>query len=150
MNRSKAKGTAWETTLVNWLRERLSDDRIERRALHGSVDLGDIYGLYAHGSVGVIEAKSYKSWGPHDLDVWKAQTLAERDNADADWGLLVPKHYGIGAKRLGLTPAYITHGDLERLANISYVPNAFSEHASDVWGCYSLEDVCRLIEGPGE
>lgn len=148
MSRQKDRGTKWETTLVRWLRERLHDDRIERRALHGSADLGDIYGLYAHGSTGILEAKSYKRWCHADLLEWQRQTLAERDNADADWGLLVPKAENIGPKRLGLTTCWITCGDMLKLSNHSYVVNGFSEHARDTWLSMTLEDVCRLMEGP--
>ena len=50
MSRQRKKGTAFETALVRWLRERLGDGRIERRALHGSRDIGDVYGLVCHGN----------------------------------------------------------------------------------------------------
>lgn len=146
MNRSKDKGTAWESMLVRWLRQRLADDRIERRALHGSKDLGDIYGLCAHGTRGIIEAKNYRQWGPHDLEEWERQTLDERDNADADWAILVPKRYGVGEKSLGRTPVWVTYSDLLRLANVSYVRNVFSDQLEGSWHVTDLETVCSLME----
>lgn len=146
--RPKDIGTEWESMLVRWLTQRLGDTRIERRALHGSKDMGDIYGLYAHGSTGIIEAKAYHQWGPRDLEAWQAQTLAERGNADADWALLVPRRYRVGPKTLGRTPAWLTVEDMLKLSNHSYVVNSFSQHAKDYWLSMDLEHVCRLIEGP--
>ena len=78
-NRPKKIGTGFETAVCRYLRERLQDDRIERRALHGSKDCGDIYGLYAHGFDGIAECKAHKSWNqPARLAEWREQTLAER------------------------------------------------------------------------
>lgn len=147
-NPSKKRGTAFETLFVAWMRDRLGDTRIERRAPHGSVDLGDVYGLYAHGSTGIAELKDYRSWGLHDLDRWKRETLAERDNAGADWGLLVPKKYGFGEKTLGNLPVHVTYGDSLKVANISHVPNPFSEWAGGTWVSTTLEEFCRWMEGP--
>ena len=48
-SRQKAKGTRFESSVVRYMREALGDDRIERRALHGTQDMGDIYGIRAHG-----------------------------------------------------------------------------------------------------
>lgn len=148
MSRQKSIGTAWESMLVRWLRGRLRDNRIERRALHGTQDMGDIYGLWAHGSTGIVEAKSYKRWGHSELSRWKDETLVERDNADADWAVLAPKARGIGEAHLGWTPVWLTCEDMLKLSNHSYVVNPFSQHARDTWLSMTLEDVCRLIEGP--
>jgi hypothetical protein len=53
MSKSRAKGTAWETAIVEYLRGR-GWPHAERRALHGRQDRGDIAGI-----VGVvIEAKN--------------------------------------------------------------------------------------------
>jgi hypothetical protein len=56
VNRSKAKGTSWESAIVAYLTE-LGWPHIERRTLAGSNDRGDIAGIPGI----VIEAKSVKS-----------------------------------------------------------------------------------------
>lgn len=43
MSKSKEKGTSWETEVVNFLLERIPG--VERKSLHGSLDLGDITGV---------------------------------------------------------------------------------------------------------
>lgn len=45
VNRSKQKGTSWETSIVGYLRDELGDSRIERRTLSGALDKGDIAGV---------------------------------------------------------------------------------------------------------
>jgi Holliday junction resolvase len=55
MSRARAKGTAWESAIVNYLRDH-GWPHAERRSLSGANDRGDIAGV-----VGVvIEAKSVK------------------------------------------------------------------------------------------
>lgn len=88
-NQSKRRGTRFETAVCRYMRDRLDDGRIERRAMHGSRDMGDLYGLYAHGYEGVVECKSHHRWSPSDRAAWEAQTLAERGNADAGFAALV-------------------------------------------------------------
>ena len=117
-NRSKAKGTKFETQVCLWLRERLEDDRIERRALHGSRDMGDLYGLWAHGWEGIVECKDYDSWADADLAKWQRQAEDERLNACADWALLVVHRKGCGAARVGSNHTYLTIRSLLYLAGI--------------------------------
>ena len=52
VSRERAKGTAWESALVKWLRAN-GFPHAERRALHGAHDKGDITGIPGL----VIEAK---------------------------------------------------------------------------------------------
>lgn len=85
-NRSKAKGTAYETEIVGYLRQR-GWVHAERRALSGANDCGDISGL-----VGVvIECKNAKT---HDLPGWLDETEYETFNANADIGLLFIRRRG--------------------------------------------------------
>lgn len=85
-NRSKQKGTAYETELVTYLRSR-GWVHAERRTLSGSNDRGDITGI-----VGVvIEAKNHKTF---DLPGWLNELEAEVANAQADIGLLFVRRRG--------------------------------------------------------
>lgn len=88
MSKSRAKGTAFETLVVRWLREH-GFPYAERRALHGTLDKGDITGC---GPL-VFECKAKKA---HDFSGWLKETEIERHNANADYGILVVKRTGYG------------------------------------------------------
>jgi hypothetical protein len=90
MNRSKIKGTTWESAIVKHLRE-LGAAHVERRALAGAADRGDIAGLPGV----VIEAKAENKI---NLAGWLAEAEAERVNDKADIGV-------VWAKRIGKTGA---------------------------------------------
>jgi len=85
VNRNKAKGTAFETAVVNWLKPLFP--HVERRTLSGSNDKGDIAGI-----VGVcIEVKAQKD---HNLSGWVQELETEMVNSNADIGFLVIKRRG--------------------------------------------------------
>lgn len=150
-NRSKAKGTAFETLCRDWLAERLGDPRIERRALHGSRDMGDLYGLVAHGcATGIVECKCHATVTPSLVESWQGQTEAERGNADADFAVLLIKTPGVGARSLGRTRARLTLRSLLAVAGLAYEVGAASEGALDSWVESDLETVCALMEGGAE
>lgn len=83
-NKSKAKGTAAETAVVKYLREEWGQRLVERRALSGENDRGDIAGIPGV----VIEVKD--AVDPR-LPKWKEETLKEMDNDGADLCALVVK-----------------------------------------------------------
>jgi hypothetical protein len=88
MSKSKAKGTAAETAVVKAL-QRLGWPHVERRALQGTLDKGDIAGI-----PGVcFEVKDAKTW---QVSGWLQETMEERVNANATHGILVIKLPGIG------------------------------------------------------
>lgn len=88
MSKSKQKGTAAETAVVKAL-QRLGWPHVERRALHGTLDKGDIAGI-----PGVcFEVKDAKTW---QVSGWLQETMEERVNAKAAHGILVIKLPGIG------------------------------------------------------
>lgn len=60
MNASKQKGTAFESAVRNYLRWALCDQKIDRAALHGTDDIGDIIGVFHGNTPVVIECKSRK------------------------------------------------------------------------------------------
>lgn len=85
-NPSKRKGTAAETAVVTWLRQS-GRTWIERRALHGTHDRGDIAGWPGT----VIEVKAEKA---HDLAGWVRELEAEITNDGADTGVVIAKKKG--------------------------------------------------------
>lgn len=146
MSRQRAKGTAFETACVNFLRDRLGDERIERRALHGVRDMGDIYRLFAHGHEGIAECKDYKTWGKADLDKWKQQTVAERENAGADFALLIVHESGVGKKRFGQNSCHMQVRDLEKVIGSEFRCVA-GESAMGMWVRVALDDACMMMGG---
>lgn len=86
MSKAKAKGTAAETAVVKFLRDN-GFPYAERRALHGTVDKGDITGC---GPI-VFEVKNHKTM---DLAGWVKELEVEIANAKADAGCVVAKKRG--------------------------------------------------------
>ncbi len=89
MNASRAKGTAWETAVVNWLKDPFH--RAERRTMAGAGDRGDITGLDGT----VIEAKSVQAGLLSTVfNVGLKELQTEVDNDSAMLGLLCVKRPG--------------------------------------------------------
>lgn len=90
MSKAKAKGTAAETAVVRYLAGLTWSGgtklfpHVERRALNGTLDRGDIAGIPGV----VIEVKAAERLA---LAAWQRETLTEMANANADFGLLVVK-----------------------------------------------------------
>jgi len=86
MSKQRAKGTAFETSIVRYLQEWWP--HAERRALHGTEDKGDITG-----TPGIVwECKNHKTL---QLAEWLRETEQERENAHAYIGVLVAKRRGV-------------------------------------------------------
>ena len=91
MSKAKQKGTAAETALVRFLQVQ-GFPGAERRALGGGgagEDLGDITGIPAL----CMEVKNHATY---KIPAWLKETEIERQNAKADFGILVVKPNGIG------------------------------------------------------
>ena len=86
MNKSKIKGTAAETAVVNWLIDK-GRKHVERRALSGKDDRGDIAGIPSV----VIEVKNHKEI---KLSQWIKELEAEMHNDKADTGVIIHKKTG--------------------------------------------------------
>ena len=86
VSKAKQKGTAAETAVVKFLRDN-GFPHAERRALHGTVDKGDITGC---GPV-VFEVKNHAKM---DLAGWIKELESETVNAKADTGVVVAKKRG--------------------------------------------------------
>jgi len=144
VSKQRSIGTRFETACVGYLRRTLMDDRIERRALHGNKDMGDIFGLSVHGNKGIVECKSVKRIGRSLLDEFREQTVNERDNADSDFALLVIHKAGVGDKRFGENDCQMQIRDLEKIAGGSFTCLA-GDSARDMWVSMTLGDACRIM-----
>ena len=140
----KDKGTRFETACVRYLRKRLEDERIDRAAMRGNRDAGDIHGLVAHGYRGIVECKDYKSWSRSDLLDWQSQTVTERGNADADFALLVIHTKGVGETRFGDNACHLQVRDLERVMGGEFRCLA-GDTAKEMWIRADLETICKFI-----
>lgn len=87
MSKQRAKGTMFESAVAQFFREN-GFPHVERRALHGTQDKGDLTGMPGL----VVECKNHKELS---LSEWLRETEVERQNADADFGILVAKRRGI-------------------------------------------------------
>ena len=84
-NPSKARGTRLERTVAVYLAAALNDDRIERRALNGTKDRGDIAGVRTPtGDRVVIEVKNTARMS---IGVWINEVEVEKGNDDARVGV---------------------------------------------------------------
>lgn len=144
-NRPKDVGTAFETACARWLARRLGQ-RVERRALHGTKDEGDLGWLRSStGLDGIVECKAGRqaeAAAPADVAEWRRQTDAERGNAGAGFALLVLKTRSVGEARFGRTRCDVTLADLCRLFGMR--PCAASEA---IWVTLDLETACCAVEG---
>ncbi len=86
VNRSKAKGTSWESAIVDYLRS-AGWPHVERRTLNGAADRGDIAGIPGI----VIEAKSVKTI---TLGAFVDEAGKERGNDRAAYGVVWLKRRG--------------------------------------------------------
>lgn len=146
-NRPKQRGTAFETRVCRFLRAWSGDERIERRALHGTQDMGDLFGLRAYQMDGIVECKSYNSYPTQQrmLQRFKEQTEEERGNADADFALLVVR---VPQRSVGDSDCYVTYRTLDLMLG-TYNPTTDYERYEDPWVCMHLWQACLLMWGPG-
>lgn len=86
MNRSKQKGTAFESSLLPLLQRYYPGS--ERRALTGAKDKGD---YILPGADFALEAKNHKSM---DLSGWIGEAQVEAENLGVPHGVVVHKRRG--------------------------------------------------------
>ena len=103
MSRQKDKGTKFEQQVVSYMRSVLGDKRIERRAMGGTNDRGDIAGVTLRCKPVVIECKNHQRM---ELSQWLEEAETERGNADAEFAFVVHKRRGCGEASMGQT--YVT------------------------------------------
>lgn len=150
MNRSKQRGTRFETGLVRYARRVLRDERPHRAALAGAADEGDVRGLWAHGRKLIAECKNVAAQRPSLLALWRAQTLDERRNADADAALLVI--HRPGCDQTGGTPSFgrnwceVTMRDLLLVAGLPLPDGDDLREAMDLtWVRITIHDALTLM-----
>lgn len=149
MSRQKAIGTRFESAFTVWMRDALGDERVERAALHGNADMGDVHGLFAHGLRGIAECKCHKAFSPSStalIDGWFTETFEEKCNADADFALLVVHVPGVGvtskSPTFGNNLVYVQLSDLMALS-MQPEPRFCGER----WVSMRLRDVAALMTG---
>lgn len=86
MSKSKQKGTSAETAVVNWLQSK-GRKHVERRALAGLLDRGDIAGIPGL----VIEVKNHREM---KLSAWLKELEVEMHNDKSDTGVVIHKKTG--------------------------------------------------------
>lgn len=145
-NKSKAKGTKFESKFVRYLRDGLDDERPERLALHGAQDHGDVGHIFCHGFEGIAECKSHKRVTPGDIAEWRQQTLDERENGDSDFALLIVNQYN---RPMGQSQVHVTIRDLARIClgmRVATTPK-LSELYDDSWVVMDLDQAIYLMRG---
>lgn len=139
-NRSKSIGTRFESQCARWLTERLGYT-VERRALHGNRDVGDLAWLIGKGSArGIVECKAVKAITAANVAEWRRQTIAERDNAGARFAWLVIKTTNVGMQRFERTRVDVQLRDLAAMG--CFLVKAGDNH----WVSMNLETACSLLE----
>ena len=103
MSKQKAKGSAFEQHVVDYMARALGDKRIERRVTSGANDRGDVAGVFLRCKPVVIECKNHARM---ELSQWLEEAEAERANADAEFAFVVHKRRGCGEANMGKT--YVT------------------------------------------
>lgn len=141
-NPKKKRGTAVEVKVRDYMRGALGQPGIDRQPLRGSRDEGDLRGLVAHGYECVVEVKAKRSVTRGLLAEYRRQTLAERENAGADAGVLVVWRYNHPAAD---AVAHVTLRDLSRLARPLRVNEGFMDEADGSWVSMTLAELCSLM-----
>lgn len=142
-NPRKKRGSAVEAKVRDYLREALGQPGIDRQPLRGSRDEGDLRGLVAHGFSAIVEVKANRTVTRRDLAEFRRQTLAERDNAGADVGVLVVWRYNHTAAD---AVAHVTLRDLARLSRPLRVNDGRMDEADGSWVQMTLAELCALID----
>lgn len=124
MTKSKAKGTKAETDVVKYLRPWFP--LVERRALQGNKDKGDIAGV----PLTVVEVKAAETFR---LPLWVAETLAERENAGSPLCLLVVKK------------PYKSVGEWDAYMPLKQLGHPFAEVEARSWVRMDLGQAVRLL-----
>lgn len=150
-NRSKSKGTQFESSVAEYLKMVLEQPQIERRALHGSTDMGDVYRIFGqNGLEGIAECKDHRTVTDSLVERWRAQTLSERDEAHADFGLLVIHRRGKAAKwtsaSFGENVVQLTIGDLLKLMGMADSLSEWDD-LNWMWVSMPLRQACTILRG---
>ncbi|MGW6949026.1 hypothetical protein ACWGHD_19130 [Streptomyces xanthophaeus] len=125
-NPSKAKGTAFESALVTYLREH-HNPAAHRNVQMGRLDIGDIDGYYLH----ALEAKAEKEI---TLSSYIAQATREAIHAGQPFGCAVVKR-----RMKGVADAYVVRDlatDVRLMNRLRDMEDALQATAPTVWAHY--------------
>jgi len=104
VNKSKARGTQAESSVVAYFKQR-GWPFCERRTLSGSSDKGDLAGIYGVAGAFVGEVKSCKTV---NVPGWLREAATEQANAGAAISAVISKPRGVGHERVGQWHAFLT------------------------------------------
>ena len=122
-NPAKAKGTAWESAIVGYLREH-HNPGVHRNVQMGARDIGDIDGYYLH----ALEAKAEKSITLAD---YIAQANREAVHAGQPFGCAVVKR-----RMKGVADGYVVRDvrtDVRLINRLRDMEEALKDAAFDRW-----------------
>ena len=128
MSRQKQKGTAFESAIVEYLQNQLCDDTIERRALNGTADRGDISGVTFCGNRVVLECKNEARMRLAD---YIREAEAEAHNDGAFYYAVIHKKRGVGISTAQTVGQQYVTMPLHMLANMVYDANRWYEEAHE-------------------
>lgn len=128
MSRQKQKGTAFETAIVEYLQNQLCDETIERRALNGTCDRGDISGVTFCGSRMVLECKNENRMRLAEY-MREAETEARNDNAP--YYAVIHKKRGVGISTAQTVGQQYVTMPLHMLVSIIYEATYWCEEAHE-------------------
>lgn len=131
MSRQKQKGTAFESAIVEYLQDKLCDENIERRALNGTLDRGDISGVTFCGLRMVLECKNEARMRLAEY-VREAETEAKNDGAF--YYAVIHKKRGVGISTLQTVGQQYVTMPLYVLKNMIYDANRWYEEAHEKKG----------------
>lgn len=120
MSRQKQKGTAFESAIVEYLQNNLCDDTIERRALNGTCDRGDISGVVFCGERMTLECKNENRMRLAEY-MREAETEARNDNAP--YYAVIHKKRGVGISTPRTVGQQYVTMPLHMLVSIIYEAN---------------------------
>lgn len=128
MSRQKQKGTAFESAIVEYLKDKLCDETIERRALNGTCDRGDISGVVFCSERMTLECKNENKMRLADY-VREAETEARNDGAD--YYAVIHKKRGVGISTPQTVGQQYVTMPLHMLVSIIIEANYWHEEAHE-------------------
>lgn len=126
MSRQKQKGTAFESAIVEYLKDKLCDETIERRALNGTCDRGDISGVTFCGHRMVLECKNEARMR---LAEYMREAETEAHNDSAFYYAVIHKKHGVGISTLQTIGQQYVTMPLYVLKSMIYDANRWHEEA---------------------
>lgn len=128
MSKQKQKGTAFESAIVEYLQNQLCDETIERRALNGTCDRGDITGVTFCGQRMTLECKNENRMRLAEY-MREAETEATNDNAH--YYAVIHKKRGVGISTAQTVGQQYVTMPLHMLVSIIYDANRWYEEAHE-------------------